>query len=115
MGKTWQVTGLTTSVPLFSGELPADQQPNYTIEFLPDGTFKAKADCNQVSGSYTTADPNAASGDLTVTPGPSTMAFCPEGSYSDLYILALSLSTSYVIDATGLTITMNPDGKLTFK
>ena len=49
---------------------------SYTIEFKSDGTFSAKADCNQVAGAYTTT----ASGGMTITPGPSTMAMCPPES-----------------------------------
>ena len=30
--------------------MPAADQANYTIEFKADGTFAAKADCNQVVG-----------------------------------------------------------------
>ena len=40
---------------------------------MADGTFSAKADCNTVAGAYTTADAAAASGDLTLAPGPTTL------------------------------------------
>ena len=52
-GKTWQLTAITEKVPAFQGVVPAADQANYTIEFKSDGTFNAKADCNQLSGTYT--------------------------------------------------------------
>lgn len=84
-GKTWQLTAITEKVPAFQGVVPEAQQANYTIEFKSDGNFSAKADCNMVSGTYTTTS----SGGLTIVPGPSTMAACPEGSLSNQYILGL--------------------------
>ena len=56
----------------------AADQPNYTIAFEPTGTFSAKADCNQLSGSYTTTGSNG----LTIVPGPMTLAACPPESLS---------------------------------
>ena len=53
-GKTWQLTAITEKVPAFQGVVPAADQANYTITFEPNGTFSAKADCNQLSGDYTT-------------------------------------------------------------
>ena len=77
VGVEWQLSGITEKVPAFQAAVPAADQPNYTIAFNDDGTFNAKADCNQVSGSYAVGASNA----LTITPGPSTMAMCPEGSF----------------------------------
>ena len=53
-GKVWQLTAITEKVPAFQGVVPAADQANYTIEFKPAGAFQAKADCNQLSGAYTT-------------------------------------------------------------
>src|SRR3954453_11136803 len=69
-GKTWQLTAITEKVPAFQGVVPAADQANYTIQFEPNGTFTAKADCNQLSGSYTTSGSNG----LTIVPGPMTLA-----------------------------------------
>src|SRR4249920_679705 len=69
-GKTWQLTAITELVPAFQGVVPAADQPNYTIEFKSDDTFNAKADCNQLSGTYT----STGSGGLTIVPGPMTLA-----------------------------------------
>jgi len=115
IGKAWQLTAVTQKVPAFQGVVPADQQANYTIEFLPDGTFSAKADCNQVAGTFTTVDPSAASGDLEIVPGPSTAAACPEGSLADLYVLGLSSAATYAVENGELTLTLVDQGTLTFK
>ena len=114
-GKAWQLTAITEKTPAFQGVVPADQQANYTIEFTTDGTFSAKADCNNLSGTFTTADPTTATGDLTLVLGPATLAACADGSYSDLYIVALSNTASYAIANSQLTITLKDQGTLTFK
>jgi len=57
---------------------------NYTLILREDGTFSAKADCNQISGTY------SADGGYSFTLGPSTMAFCGEDSQDQQYIDLLS-------------------------
>ncbi len=110
-GKTWQLTAITEKVPAFQGVVPEAQQSNYTIEFKTDGSYKAKADCNQVSGTYTTTS----SGGLTIVLGPSTLVACPEGSLSDQYVQALGNAASYAVANNQLTITLKDEGTLVFK
>jgi heat shock protein HslJ len=110
-GKAWQLTAITTKVPAFQGVIPAADQAKYTIEFKSDGTFAAKADCNQVAGAYTTT----ASGGMTITPGPSTMAMCPPESLGSQYVAALSMAASYKIEIGELTITSSDQGTLQYK
>jgi heat shock protein HslJ len=109
-GTTWRLVSITTQSPSFSAIVPAEAMVNYTIEFNDDGTFSAKADCNQVAGDYTAQD----SGVLTITPGPSTMAACGEESLGDEYVAALAQAGSYTIAENQLTITLLDDGTLTF-
>jgi heat shock protein HslJ len=109
-GKTWQLTAMTEKVPAFQGVVPADQQANYTITFGTDGTFQAKADCNQVAGTYTTTP----SGGLSIVLGPTTTVACADGSLSDLYILGLGNASSYAIANNQLTITLADQGTLVF-
>ena len=104
-GKAWQWMASTVSEP---ATIPDPSL--YTITFAEDGTFAAKVDCNQVAGQYTTADGGA----MTVTPGPSTMAACPEGSLSDVYLAALAGVTSYAINGDQLVLT-TATGTLTFE
>ena len=110
-GKTWLLTGLTTKVPAFQGVVPEADQSKYTIEFGTDGNYSAKADCNMTSGTYTTTS----SGGITIAPGPTTLAVCPEGSLSDQYIAALGKSTSYAIASGLLTLTDAEGGTLQYK
>ena len=107
-GKTWQWVASETTVPASISNVPDPE--NYTITFNDDDTFNAKVDCNQVSGQYTTGD----GGTMTITPGPSTMAACPEGSADALFLAALSGTTAYKIDAGQLVLT-NADGTITLE
>jgi heat shock protein HslJ len=110
-GIPWQLTAVTLKDPAFQGVVPPDQQASYTINFATDGTFSARADCNTVSGGYTVT----ASGGLTLTPGPTTTVACPEGSYSDLYIIGLTSTRSYVVANNQLTITLADGGTLQYR
>jgi heat shock protein HslJ len=110
-GIPWQLTAVTLRDPAFQGVVPPDQQANYTINFATDGTFSARADCNTVSGGYTVTS----SGGLTLSPGPTTTVACPEGSYSDLYIIGLTSTRSYVVANNQLTITTADGGTLQYR
>ena len=110
-GKTWQLTAITEVVPAFQGVVPAADQANYTIEFLADGTFNAKADCNQVLGTYTTTP----EGGLTIVLGPSTLVACPDTSLAPQYVAGLGSAASYAIADGQLTITLKDEGTLVFK
>jgi heat shock protein HslJ len=91
--------------------VPAAERSKYTIAFAPAGIFSATADCNTVGGQWTaTAD-----GGLTIVPGPSTIVLCPEGSYGDLYVLAISNSASYVVANAALTVTLVDGGTLSYE
>jgi heat shock protein HslJ len=107
-GTTWQWTASTTTAPASQSVVPDPE--NYTIEFMDDGTFAAKVDCNQVLGEYT----NPGGGALTITPGPSTLVACPEGSLSDVYLAGLTATTGYEITGGELVLTTT-DGTLTFE
>jgi heat shock protein HslJ len=107
----WQLTTITVNEPEFTGQVPEASQPNYTIAFQTDGTFSAKADCNTVSGTYVAG----ADGSLALTPGPTSIVACPEGSLSDLYIVASGKTASSAIANGQLTITLVDGGTLVYK
>jgi heat shock protein HslJ len=107
-GKTWQWTASTTKVPASQNVVPDPQ--NYTIEFKSDGTFSAKADCNQLAGTYTTTS----SGGLTIVPGPMTLALCPDASLDTLYIAGLTATQSYTIANNQLTTKQADEATMTF-
>lgn len=99
-GPTWRVTAVTTTVPAWQGVVPAADQLRYTITFANDGTAAIKADCNQVTATYTTTP----GGSITIVPGASTMAMCPEGSMGPQFVEALSTVTSYNVNGNELTL-----------
>ena len=107
-GKVWQWTAMTTTAPTSVTAVPDADQPNYTIEFKSDGTFSSKADCNGVGGTYVAT----ASNGLTITPGPSTLVLCPEGT---VFIDSLGTAANYAIKGGALTITTMDASTLTFK
>ena len=85
-GVVWQWLGTVTG----EGPLAVADSSRYTIEFLEDGTAAIKADCNRVVAQYT-----AEAGALTITPGPSTLAACPEDSQADVFVQQLSGAALY--------------------
>ena len=107
-GKVWQWTktiyndGKTIEVP---------NPASYTIEFfLADGKVTAKADCNNVLGSFT-----ADASNLTITLGPSTMAACPPGSLDSEYVRQLGEVAQYLIQGDSLVLNFKMDsGGMTF-
>jgi len=115
LGYSWQLASISEKNPSFQGEIPADQRSKYTLELAQDGTFSALADCNTVTGTYTTADASAASGNLTITPGAGSATACPDGSFGDLYTYGLGNVTSYAIASGKLTLTLLDDGQLVFE
>ena len=110
-GKTWHLISITTNTPQFAAIVPADAQANYTIEFAADGTFAAKADCNQLAGTYTIQGKSV----LTIKPGPATLAACAAGSFGDKYVAALAQASSYSTAANQMTITLLDNGTLAFQ
>jgi len=110
-GTTWQLISIETQSPQLSAIVPGGPSENYTITFNDDGTFSAKADCNQVAGTYTIQG----EGILTIELGPSTLAACPEESLGDEYTQALGQAGSFTVAENQLNITLLDDGVLTFQ
>ena len=108
-GYAWQWTGSTTTSPASQSVVPDPQ--NYTIEFKADQTFSGKADCNQVSGTWTSTSGNG----ITITVGPSTLAACGPNSLGSLYIADLSKASLYVLGSGKLTLTLGAEGTMAFK
>ena len=107
-GKVWQWTKSTFN----DGKTTDVSNPaNYTIEFSSvGGMVSVKADCNMVSGSYTTEGNN-----LTITLGPSTMAMCPPESQDQEFIRQLGLVAQYLMQGETLVLNFKADsGGMTF-
>lgn len=105
----WEWTASTTVTPASQSVVP--NPSSYTIEFKPNQTFNAKADCNQVSGTWASTSDNG----LTITPGPSTLAECGPDSLSSIFIAGLGKTKSYVQGESELTLRLTDEGTMTFK
>ena len=110
-GTAWQLISIETQNPQLSAIVPGGPSDNYTITFNDDGTFDAKADCNQVGGTYTIQG----EGILTIELGPATMAECGEASLSNEYVQALGQAGSFTIAENQMNITLLDDGVLTYQ
>jgi heat shock protein HslJ len=108
-GKTWKWTASTTVAPPTQSKVPDPSL--YTVEFLSDGTFQAKADCNTVSGTYT----STTSQGLHIYPGPSTLAACGPDSLSAAFIADLGQAIAYTFFRSEMTINLSDLGTMTFE
>lgn len=85
----------------------------YWVQFLPDGGFSFRADCNGGFGSY-----EIDGSSVTLGPLGTTLMLCPEGGQGSEFIDALSSVTSWSIDQSGasdmLVLTTADGTALTF-
>lgn len=78
---------------------------SYTLTLQPDGIAAIQADCNQVQLAY-----NLEGNSLSFAPaGPSTLAFCGEGSLDGIYLQQLSQVVTYVADGDKLYLNLMAD------
>jgi heat shock protein HslJ len=109
------LTGIVLQWPGFTnadGEtITVDNPDNYTLVLFPDGAYSAKADCNVANGVFTYGEDGA----ITFQPGMQTLALCPEGSQSDVFLGFLSGVESLTVGDDG-SVTMNAadGGRATF-
>ena len=94
---TWQWIAQIDTMPAFQGVVPDPE--NYTLVFRTDGSYAVQADCNLALGAYTVDGTN-----LTLLPGPTTLAYCGEQSSSDIYLLMLSQVGTFGSDAGSLVL-----------
>ncbi|PWB55227.1 MAG: hypothetical protein C3F13_04755 [Anaerolineales bacterium] len=83
----WQWIYLKETSP--SSEIGVGNPENYDLVFRADGTYSAKSDCNQLAGTY-----DLSGSSLTLNPGISSLAACPEDSKYDLYKSLLARVTT---------------------
>jgi heat shock protein HslJ len=88
-GPTWQWAAQQETSP--AGEPVAPDPESYTIEFLLDGTVNVKADCNDLTGTYTVGVPL----DLAIDLDSSTLAACGDSSLDRVYLESLGRISSY--------------------
>jgi heat shock protein HslJ len=107
-GIEWQWSGLIETMPAAQSVVPDPE--NYTLLLQPDGALHIRADCNMVGGSHTLEGDS-----LTITLGPSTMAYCGEHSLDQQYLKLLSNVDGYGIEDGQLVLTLQADaGRMIF-
>jgi heat shock protein HslJ len=84
-------------------EIKVPNPENYTLLFNEDGTFNAKLDCNNGSGSYATTPP----GGIFMELGPMTKVACPDGSLSNDMINMFGPAQDYRIEGDGAVLVFN--------
>ena len=108
------LTGVTLQWPVTDAEgnpVEVDNPEDYFLVLWPDGTFNFQADCNVGAGTYT----YDAGGALTLSPGPMTLAACPEGSQADAFVNFLGNVNGVTVDDDGNpTLTTADGGSATF-
>jgi heat shock protein HslJ len=97
VGVLWQWNGLQETHPASLSAVPNPQ--NYLLVLNKDGSFEAKADCNQLSGTYSLSGSN-----LTLKHGPMTRAQCGPDSLSDKYVSLLAEVASQTVSNDQLTL-----------
>jgi heat shock protein HslJ len=102
----WEEFQDTAGINSFNVPDPND----YKIFFNADGTANIKADCNTVQATYETDGSS-----LSISMGPSTMAFCGEESLDQIYLAQLDQVVSYVIQDGILHLNLMADaGNMVF-
>ncbi len=81
-----------------------DDSSLYTLEFINDEEVAVRADCNRATGTYTQMG-----NELAITLGPTTLAACPPGSFSDRYLETLQGATGYFMQDGDLYIDLKAD------
>ena len=106
---TWHLTSITSIHR--QAIVPVEAMANYTLTYNDDGTYDAKADCNQLSGTYTIVDESV----LTMTVGPSTLAACGEESLGEEYVQLLGDVKTYSVAENQMTLTLENSSELLFQ
>jgi heat shock protein HslJ len=85
-----------------------DDRSKYTLELPADGKAAMQADCNQGTGSWT----SASAGQLQFGPVAATRALCPPGSLSEKYLAQFEWVRSYVMKNGHLFLATMADGSI---
>ncbi|MGB7964612.1 MAG: META domain-containing protein [Propionicimonas sp.] len=107
---TWYLVSGGEKNPSWQWTVPPDTQARYTIRFENEGKFTSQADCNQLAGSWQARGTDQ----VTITPGPMTMAFCGAMSFDVLYAGLLSQVRSWNVASTGMSLILADGGRLDY-
>jgi heat shock protein HslJ len=103
---TWQWQALSETQP--PSQSIVSEPQNYTLNFMPNGTFSAKADCNMVSGTYTLEENK-----MELIVGPTTLAECgPDSKYNQYLALLEQVKTYHLVH--GLLFLAGNNGQMGF-
>lgn len=103
----WQWAG-TVGTSSTQSVVPNKEQ--YTLEFLPDGTYSMTTDCNSGSGNYTLDGQS-----LSIEPGMITLVYCGEQSLEPQYLSLLGSVTSMALEDGQLLLSVgNNSEKMVF-
>ena len=106
IGTVWAWYATTES----SGERARVASPErYTIELLPDGALRVRADCNRGAGRYTAADV-----DVRFSPIATTKIGCPAGSRDREFLEGLASVDGHRFEGVELVLS-NSDGRRTMR
>ncbi len=106
VGKTWQWESWTSPVEHIDVAGPE----RYTLQLMPDGTVRARFDCNRGGGSYTIGE-----GSLAFGPLHSTRMACPTDSLGIRFSTELARVTSFFVEEGTLYLELPVDsGTLRF-
>jgi heat shock protein HslJ len=105
----WQWSNLIDHTTNENKSVPLPE--NYTITVKTDGTVTGQADCNAFSGTYSQQN------GFKITLGPSTTAFCGEGSWDVQYLQLLDSVVAGGPDGAGALILESTGGaqRMVFK
>lgn len=108
IGPVWQWVRFEDSADINNIEVRNPE--NYTIQFMEDGNYAIKNDCNSGGGSYEASDSG-----LTINPGASTLAACGEESLDSHFSKNLLDVGTYVIQDGTLYLNLIMDaGNMVF-
>jgi heat shock protein HslJ len=101
----WQRTEMSDGTVITAAD-----PTQYVLGFGADGRMSLQADCNRGGGSYTVSGAQ-----LTLQPGPMTLAARPPGSQDTVFLRDLRNVATYVRDGENLVLNMRIDsGNMVF-
>lgn len=104
-----ELVGRWKLVRIVSGDGGAQvpEEPNrYVVEFLGDGNFAARADCNVARGGWSARSPNR----VEIGPVSATRAMCPPNSLGPRFLRVLSRVRSFARTNDDLRLSVEDGG-----
>jgi hypothetical protein len=112
---TWHWTGTTTPGVAEPSVVP--DPARYTVEFRPDRTYLAVADCTSVPGTFRVipAGRMGPLNGLVITPASDVVTGCGPGSLAETFLTDLHQAVTYRVSGPLLTITVDDGRAMTFR